>query len=117
MGLVPKTTKSEIKVFRNLSITRVIGLIAAGGIGLTIGSILPYNWLQIVLSVAFILLFMIASGKAPTDPTKPFAQGLLQYIRFTLMPKKLYGKKTKEYIEYKERIDARNEKKKHKVKE
>jgi hypothetical protein len=116
MGLVPKTTKSEVKVFRNLSVTRVIGLIASGGMGLTIGSMLPYDWLQIGLSLAFVILFMIASGKAPTDPTKPFVIGLLQYVTYKLMPKKLYGKNTEEYIEYKERLKAKNEKRKNKKK-
>lgn len=112
MGLVPKTTKSEVKIFRGLSMSRLIGFIIAGGMGYIIGGVFTYDWLQIVFSVAFIIIFFIASGKAPTNPTKSFAHGLVMFIQYLLLPKKLYGDGSVEYKNFIERNTARNDKRK-----
>ncbi len=111
MGLVPKTTKSEVKIHRGLSLFRLIGFIAAGGIGYIIGGVFPYDWLQVVFSITFIVIFFIASGKAPTNPTISFARGLMLFIQYLLMPKNLYGNGSVEYINFVERSAAKNDKK------
>lgn len=112
MGLVPKTTKSDIKIIKGLTLGRLIGFIVAGGMGYIIGGTLPYGWLQIVFSVTFIIIFFIASGKAPTNPTKSFAHGLMIFIQYLLLPKKLYGKGSIEYKNFIERKTAKNDKNK-----
>lgn len=112
MGLVPKTTKSDIKIVKGLTLGRLIGFIAAGGMGYIIGGAFPYDWLQVAFSVTFIVIFFIASGKAPTNPTKNFARGLMLFIQYLLLPKKLYGNGSVEYKNFMERNAAKNDKKK-----
>lgn len=121
MGLVPKTTKAEVKIFGGFSIVRIFGIVLSGGAGIIIGAVLPYQWLQIVLSVFFVILFFILSGKAPSNPTQNFARGMSNMFRYALRRKKFYGDTSKEYTAFLERKNKRDksserkEKKKFKV--
>lgn len=114
MGLVPKTTKAEVKIFGGFSIVRIFGIVLSGGAGIIIGAVLPYQWLQIILSVFFVILFFILSGKAPSNPTQNFARGMSNMFRYFLRRKKFYGDTSKEYIALMERRDKSDKSKKRK---
>lgn len=105
MGLVPKTTKAEVKVFGGFSMVRIFGIILSAGVGIMLGIVLPYDWLQIVLSAFFVILFLILSGKAPSNPKQNFARGMSNMFRYFLSRKKFYGDTSKEYTALMERRD------------
>lgn len=115
MGLVPKTTKSEVKFFAGLTISKIIGIFIFGGLGILLGSFLP-TVLQILLSVVLVLIFFIASGRAPSNPKITFFQGLKQWIAFCLRKKHFYGTETEEYIDLERRESDRERKKAKKAK-
>lgn len=115
MGLVPKTTKSEVKFFAGLTISKIIGIFIFGGLGILLGSFLPAI-LQILLSVVLVILFLIATSKSPSNPKIPFIQGLKQWIAFCLRKKHFYGTETDEYIDLERRESDRERKKAKKAK-
>lgn len=111
MGLVPKTTKSEVKFFGGLTMSKIIGIVACGGAGLVFGAALP-SALQILLSVVLIILFFICTSKAPSNPKKTFIKGLLEWLTFLFCKKRFYGVNTSEYadLERREEINAKKRK-------
>lgn len=111
MGLVPKSTRSEIRVFHGFTLMKIMGIVVSGGIGFALGSALPYQWLQFVISIGFIVLFCILSGKAPTNPKYTFAKGLAFYFAYLVSRKKLYGVSSEEYMDFCKRRERKNAKK------
>ncbi len=108
MGLVPKSTKSEIKVFHGFTLTKLLGMVISGGLGYMFGIVLPYAWLQLIMSAFFIVVYFILSGKAPTNPKYSFAKGLAFLIGFIFSKKKLYGCSSEEYLDMCERRKQKN---------
>lgn len=117
MGYIPKTTKAEVKLFRGLSVQRIVILIFAGMIANTVlSSIVSNVWLQILGDLLAVVLAFILSGKSPSNPHKKFFFGLIDYLFYVTAPKKMYGTKTEEYKRFYESEMKKNEKRKKKPK-
>ena len=111
MGLVPKTTKSEVKFFGGLTLSKIIGIVACGGAGLVFGAALP-SALQILLSVVLVILFFICTAKAPSNPKKTFIKGLFEWLTYLFSKKRYYGTNTEEYSDLERREEINAEKRK-----
>lgn len=113
MGMVPKSTKAEVKFIFGLSIQRVIICIIAMFASFSAAQqMISSTLIQIVISIASVIIALILTGKSPSNPKKNFAQGLLSFIFQLLEPKDLYGTDTDEYKEYMEYEVKRNENRK-----
>lgn len=92
MGLVPKKTKAEQRVFRHLNLTKIVGFI----ITLALASQISDMFVNPKLNIVFILFccveFFILSGKSPSDPCKCFALAWLDWLMYLFSPKTLSGK-------------------------
>ena len=107
MGTVPKSTKADIKFFFRLSLQRIGIAIMVGFVSFSICQETISNaWLQIIMSLIFVAISLVLSGRSPSNPRITFAKGLILFE-----PKKLYGTETEEYRTYKEREAERNAKK------
>lgn len=108
MGMVPKKTKSENKVFRGLTAQRFLGLfcviILSAMIGQLIGGVL--KWLFIIFSLA---VYFILTAKSPSSPLESFARGLINFITFKFDNKIFIGTTNKDYIEYMTNKEKKNE--------
>lgn len=116
MGLVPKSTKTEIKFFFGLTLQRILICLLVMMISFSAAqSIIDNVLIQLVLSVMTVILTLVLTGKSPTNPQQTFAKGLLLFILHFLEPKNFYGNDSEEYADYKEQEAIKNEKKlKHK---
>ena len=111
MGYIPKTTKAEVKLFRGLSVQRIVILVLTGMIVNNILSKVVSNiWLQLIGDLVALIIAMILTSKSPSNPHKKFLFGLLDYIFYLTSPKKMYGTRTEEYKRFREREEKRNEK-------
>lgn len=110
MGLVPKSTKAEIKFFFGLTLQRIAICILVMMISLSVAqSIIDSLWIQVALSVISVILTLILTGRSPTNPQQTFAKGLLLFIFHFLEPKKYYGDESEEYIKLKEQEAQKDE--------
>ena len=117
MGTVPKSTKADIKFFFGLSLQRIGIAIMVGFVSFSICQETISNaWLQIIMSLIFVAISLVLSGRSPSNPRITFAKGLILFVLNFFEPKKLYGTETEEYRTYKEREAERNAKKKKKKK-
>lgn len=102
MGLVPKTTKAEVKFFFGLTFQRIIICLLVMMISLSaVQSVTDNIIVQIVLSVIAVVLTLILTGRSPTNPHRTFAKGLLLFIFHFIEPKKYYGNESDEYTKLK----------------
>lgn len=112
MGTVPKSTKTDIKFFFGLSLQRIGIAIMVGFVSFSICQETISNaWLQIIMSLIFVAISLVLSGRSPSNPRITFAKGLILFVLNFFEPKKLYGTETEEYRTYKEREAERNAKK------
>lgn len=115
MGLVPKSTKAEIKFFFGLTLQRIIICILVMMISLSAAQSITDNlWIQVALSVISVVLTLILTGRSPTNPQQTFAKGLLLFIFHFLEPKKYYGDESEEYKNLKEQEAQKDELKRRK---
>ena len=113
MGVVPKSTKAEVKFIFGLSIQRVLICILAMFASFSAAQKIISNvFIQVILSIAAVVIALILTGKSPSNPHRSFAKGLITFLFQLLEPKDLYGTDTEEYKEFKEYEVARNEKRK-----
>lgn len=122
MGMIPKKTKSETKVFKGLTAQRFMGLFVIIMISSMIGSLIggAMQWLFIACSI---IVYFILTGKSLTNPSQSFARGLINFIRFKFDNNFFIGSSNHDYIEYQQTIKEkenekykRNKNKKHKEK-
>lgn len=98
MGMVPKTTKSEIKLYKNIGVVKFFGFL-----GTIVGSVYLGGFLfkSVLLKILFVvfctLVFIICSFKSPTDPSKSFFKGLIDYLKFFIHKKDVYSENSEEY--------------------
>ncbi len=112
MGTVPKSTKADIKFFFGLSLQRIGIAIMVGFVSFSICQETISNaWLQIIMSLIFVAISLVLSGRSPSNRRITFAKGLILFVLNFFEPKKLYGTETEEYRTYKEREAERNAKK------
>lgn len=110
MGLVPKSTKAEIKFFFGLTLQRIVICVLVMMISLSVAQSITDNlWIQVALSVISVILTLILTGRSPTNPHQTFAKGLMLFIFHFLEPKKYYGDESEEYIKLKEQEAQKDE--------
>lgn len=110
MGLVPKTTKAEVKFFFGLTLQRIIICVLVMMISLSAAQSVTDNLIvQVALSVIAVILTLILTGRSPTNPQQTFAKGLLLFIFHFLEPKKYYGDESEEYKNLKEQEAQKDE--------
>ena len=113
MGMIPKKTKAETKVFKGLTAQRFLGLLmvlmVAAMIGSFIGGVL--QWVFVVFAV---IVFFILTGRSPTNPSKTFFRGLLDFISFKFDVKKMIGTSHVEYVTYEMKEEEKAESKQRK---
>lgn len=109
MGLVPKTTKSEVKFFGGLTMPKIMGLFVSAGAGVVFGRSFG-SFGQIILSIVFIVIFYILTGKAPNNPKIKFISGLGGFFAYIFRKKKFYGNDSEEYHYYLDTLKAKEEK-------
>ena len=112
MGYIPKTTKQPVKVFMGLSALRLaIGIILVFTVELILAEITNSVFFQIVGSGIALVLYLILSGKSPSNPNKILFFSMIDFFIFLFTPKKLYGNRTEESQRYKEKEVLQNAKK------
>lgn len=112
MGYIPKTTKQPVKVFMGLSAVRLaLGVITVFFVEMILTEITSSVLIQLSVSGLSLVLYLILSGRSPSNPDKIFALGMIDYFIFLLTPKKLYGNRTTECERYREREEQKNAKK------
>lgn len=117
MGYIPKTTKQKIKLFHGMSAQRVLIGMFVLTVAFGVCSALTTNVLMQLLITAIILaLYLILSGRSPSNPKKIFLFGLIDYLMYIVSPKKMYGVNTEEYKSYKESEAKKNVQKGRKAK-
>ena len=98
MGMMPKKTKAETKVYRNLTLARIFGLIISLLTGFLISKIVYYRFAPLVI-ILTVLFYFISSGKTPYKSKKTFYSGLKDYCCFLRRKRIYYGSQTKEVKE------------------
>ena len=83
-GIIPKQTKSEVKLMKGFDAQRFFGLLFTMLVSYFFG-ILIGGWWRFVFMGFACLVFFIGTSKSPTDPHKKFYQGLLDFLRFLIM--------------------------------
>lgn len=109
MGMMPKKTKAETKVYRNLTLARIFGLIIALLIGFLLSKLVYYRFAPLVI-IFTVALYFVASGKAPYKSKKSFYGGLKDYCSFLMRKRTYYGSQTKEVKESEEYYNEKNKK-------
>lgn len=114
MGMIPKKTKSETKVFKGLTAARFLGLFVVMMISSMIGALLGgiIQWIFIAFSI---IVYFVMTGRSPTNPTKPFAKGLASFISFKFDNKVFIGTTNEDYLEYVRKQEIADEKKRRKA--
>ncbi|MFT3950662.1 MAG: hypothetical protein QM689_01640 [Oscillospiraceae bacterium] len=92
MGLIPKQTKSEIKVVGNFALIRIFGLAFTLMLSSAIGSVAVHKYLQPVFIPFNLIVFLILSKQSPTNPRKSYWRGLASFLLFKITLKKLRWK-------------------------
>ena len=113
MGLVPKQTKTEVKISGGLTLYRTFGLIVTTMLAAMVGSTIVYSKLLLPFIIFCIAVYLILTSKSPSNPNKKFYKGLIEFLTFKKNVKKFYGTNTKEY---KKSIEHAQSKKKSKRK-
>lgn len=99
--LIPKTTKQEVKIMNRLSLNKIISLVLTLVIASLVGNAV-HTYLRLPFIAFCGVINLILGAKAPSNPTKSFWKGLLEYYSFVITRKKLYSTQSKEYIAMKE---------------
>ena len=111
MGLVPKQTKTEVKISRGLTLARAFGLIVTLILSAMLGSSLVYSKLLVPFIIYCVLVYVILTSKCPTNPNKSFYKGLLEFLSFKKNIKSFYGANSEEYNKSVERTESKKKKK------
>lgn len=114
-GLVPKKTKASTTVVKGLNSQRFFGLFIVLVLSNIIGDIIG-GWLKILFMGFCIIVFLILTAKSPSNPTKSFYMGLLEFLNFKCGNKVYYSKSSKEYKEYANKKAEKKEKRNVKAK-
>lgn len=90
MGVVPKKTKAEQRIFRHINLTKIIGLIATLMVSSQLSNLMVSPKLHIFFIIFCSVIFLIMSGKSPSDPCKCFATAWLEWLSFLMTNKTLH---------------------------
>lgn len=79
---MPRKTKAQVKVWKSLTLNRIIGLIMALMISYIVGQIFVYMPLRIPFMIFITVVYMILSAAAPTNPQINFFTGIIRFLSF-----------------------------------
>ena len=111
MGMVPKSTKSETKIWKNISFFKIIGIITTIMISLGFSQILFTGAMRVFFIIFCTVTFIICTMRSPTDPNKSFIRGLGDFLKFKFRAKDIYGCGTEEYDDYERKCNEHKNKK------
>lgn len=100
MGMIPKSTTSENKIWKNFTMPRIIGLIIAFVMGIFIGPLLCQTWGSVLLTAGNVIGFFILSAKDVTNPRQKFYMGYKAWLISHIKPKTYYSDTADKAIEY-----------------
>lgn len=98
-GLIPKRTKSETKIWKNLTLSKMIGILMSMMIGEIFSNIVA-DKLSILFVVFCVTEFLVLTMKSPVNPMKRFYQSLIDYIAFKSQPVMQYSVCSENYQNY-----------------
>lgn len=81
MALIPKQTKAQAKMYRNLTSSRFIGLILAIFGGLFFGN-LVHSSIRLLFMIIVPVFYLVLTMRSPTNPKKNLAQSMADYFRY-----------------------------------
>ena len=105
MGMIPKTVKAEQKLslgMFNFTLNRIIGIFITAMMSLIFARFMP-KLLGIGFVVFCLVIYFILTSKSPSNPLKLYYKGLLDYLSYKLLPKKIYSTKSEEWIRSEEK--------------
>ena len=105
MGVVPKKTKTEQRIFRHINLTKIVGFIVTLLVASQLSGMLVSSKLGIPFIIFCSAVFIIMSGKSPSDPRKCFAEAWLEWLSYLMTNKTLHKHKEGEQNNEKEVID------------
>lgn len=92
MGVVPKKTKAEQRIMRHISVTKIVGFIMTLALSKLFGDMFVHSSVRILFIIFCSVEFFIVTSDSPSDPTKKFYAGWLDWIGFILLGRKKYVK-------------------------
>ncbi len=100
MGMIPKSTTSENKLWKNFTMSRIIGLIIALVMGIFIGSLVCQTWGSVLLTAGNVIGFFVLSAKDVTNPRQKFYMGYKAWLVSHIKPKTYYSDTADKAMEY-----------------
>ncbi len=110
MGLVPKQAKADTKIHKSFTLQRVAGLIVTIVVSTFISNICAPSFAFLFIIFCSIV-YLLLSSKAPDNKTKSFFGGIRSWLKYLILPKKIYGDNHKYTILYNERKTKKHESK------
>lgn len=90
MALIPKQTKAQTKLYKNLTAGRFIGLVMSLLIGLLFGN-LVHNSIRLLFMILVPAFYLIMTVQSPTNPKKNLAQSMADYFRYLIGRKEYHS--------------------------
>ncbi len=81
MGMIPKTTKEEIKIVGGLSLARIVGAVMILIFSTSVGETIVASKLVIPFTAYLLILYMILTSKS-SNPKKTFAVAMIDYFKY-----------------------------------
>ena len=99
MGMIPKRTKTNqqfsLGIF-NVTLGRIIGLVVTVMISSAFTS--GMTKAMAICFIAFsVVSYLFLTKRAPSDPTKLYWQGLIDFLLYLVFPKTYYSHESKEF--------------------
>lgn len=79
-GLVPKTTEAETKIFYNLSLSRVFGMMVTFVAASNLSSVFVHKYFQPFVFIFALVFYFLFTSKDVNNPKKKFYQGFVSYF-------------------------------------
>lgn len=108
MALMPKQTKAETKLMWGLTFNRFIGIVMTMMISMFFSEICATK-LKIPFMIICVATYLVLNIKAPTNPKKPYYQGIGSFLLYLYRPKKYFSVNSAEYEKTIERERELNE--------
>lgn len=105
MGMIPKSTTSETKIFKNFTVIRLFGSLAVAVMSLFIGQLFFATWGTVLFVIGNTLFFFLLNGKDIVNSRNKMYKGYLAWLQSLYSPHKFYGENTAEAVKLKERTE------------
>lgn len=97
MALMPKKTKSDIKLPWGLTMNKLIGIVGSIMIGFMFSSAV-HKWLQIPFVIFCVIAFLVLSRKSKHNPAQSYYKGILIFFQYLARRKKFETMNGTEYV-------------------